>query len=67
MLYSILSDKLGENKIVVLAAVAAFILTFILLAKPFGFLPRDGGKFVIDKDGNRVEVNKGSSGKVTGV
>ena len=67
MLYGILSDKLGENKIIVLTAVAAFILTFILLARPFGFLPRDGGKFVTDKDGNKIEVNKGSSGKVTGV
>ena len=67
MLYGILSDKLGENKIIVLTAVAAFILTFILLARPIGFLPRDGGKFVTDKDGNKVEVNKGSSGKVTGV
>ncbi|MCR5226000.1 MAG: hypothetical protein K6E27_02150 [Eubacterium sp.] len=67
MLYNILSSKLGENKIVVLAAVLAFVLTFVLLIKPFGFLPRDGGKFVIDKDGNKVEVNKGSDGKVTGV
>jgi len=67
MLYNILSGKLGENKMVVLAAAVAFILTFILMAKPFGFLPRDGGKFVTDKDGNRIEVNKGSNGKVTGV
>ena len=66
MLYNLLSIKLNDKFIVLLASVVAFVATFLLLAKPFGFLPRDGGKYVIDKDGKRVEVNKGSSGKVTG-
>ena len=67
MLYNLLSIKLNDKFIVLLASVVAFVATFLLLAKPFEFLPRDGGKYVIDKDGKRVEVNKGSSGKVTGV
>lgn len=67
MLYNLLSVKINDKFIVLIASVVAFVATFLLLAKPFGFLPRDGGKYVIDKDGKRVEVNKGSSGKVTGV
>lgn len=67
MLYNLLSTKLNDNIIVVIASIFAFAVTFILLAKPFGFLPKDNGKYVKDKNGKRVEVNKGSDGKITGV
>ena len=66
MLYSLLSAKLNDKFIVLIAAAVAFVATYMLLVKPFGFLPRDSGKYVIDKDGKRVEVNKNSKGKVTG-
>ena len=67
MLYSLLSNKLSYNVIVVIAAAVGFACTFLILAKPPRFLPRDGGKFIIDKDGNRQAVNEKSNGKVTGV
>ena len=67
MLYNLLNPRFTYKTIVLIASIVAFISTFILMAKPFGFLPRDGGKFVTDKDGNKVEVNEASSGKVTGV
>ena len=67
MFYDMLSKHFSDKIIVLIASAVAFFITFILMAKPFGFLPRDGGKFVTDKDGNRIEVNKASSGKVTGV
>ena len=67
MLYGILSERFADKYIVLIGAIVAFVATFILLARPFGFLPRDGGKYVVDKNGKRVEVNKGSRGKVTGV
>ena len=66
MLYSLLSNKLSYNLIVVIAAAVGFAGTFLILAKPPRFLPRDGGKFIIDKDGNRQAVNEKSNGKVTG-
>lgn len=66
MLYSLLSNKLSYNIIVVIAAAVGFACTFLALAKPPRFLPRDGGKFIIDKDGNRQAVNEKSNGKVTG-
>ena len=46
MLYNLLSTKLNDNIIVVIASIFAFAVTFILLAKPFGFLPKDNGKYV---------------------
>ena len=58
MLYSLLSNKLSYNVIVVIAAAVGFACTFLILAKPPRFLPRDGGKFIIDKDGNRQAVNE---------
>lgn len=67
MLYNILSDKFSDNTIIVAASVIAFALTYVLLARPFSFLPTDGGKYVIDKDGNKVAINANSNGKVTGV
>ncbi|MCR5105841.1 MAG: phospho-N-acetylmuramoyl-pentapeptide-transferase [Eubacterium sp.] len=67
MLYNLLSPKFSDNVITVVAAAVVFIINYILLAKPFAFLPRDGGKYVIDKDGNKVLINDKSSGKATGV
>jgi hypothetical protein len=58
---------MSSRFIILIAAAVAFVLTLLLLAKPFGFLPRDGGKFVTDKNGNKIEINKNSNGKVTGV
>ena len=67
MLYNVLNSHFSDKIIVLFASIFAFVVTFALLAKPFGFLPRDGGKFVIDAKGNKVEVNAASNGKVTGV
>ena len=67
MFYNLLHPVMSSRFIILIAAAVAFFLTLILLARPFGFLPRDGGKFVTDKDGNKIEINKNSNGKVTGV
>ena len=67
MLYGLLSKHIADRFVVLIAAGFAFLLTYVLLVRPFGFLPRDGGKFVTDAKGNKVEVNKASNGKVTGV
>ena len=67
MLYGLLSKHIADRFVVLIAAGIAFLLTYVLLVRPFGFLPRDGGKFVTDAKGNKVEVNKASNGKVTGV
>ena len=67
MLYGLLSKHIADRFVVLIAAGFAFLLTYVLLIRPFGFLPRDGGKFVTDAKGNKVEVNKASNGKVTGV
>ncbi len=67
MLYGLLSKHIADRFVVLIAAGFAFLLTYALLVRPFGFLPRDGGKFVTDAKGNKVEVNKASNGKVTGV
>ena len=66
MLYNYLNPRINENKILVIASAISFILTFICMAKPFKFLPRDGGKYVIDADGKKVAINENSNGKVTG-
>ena len=67
MLYNILSNKFPDNIIIIIASAICFGLTYMCMAKPFKFLPRDGGKFVIDAKGNKVAVNESSSGKFTGV
>ena len=67
MLYGLLSKHIADRFVVLIATGFAFLLTYALLVRPFGFLPRDGGKFVTDAKGNKVEVNKASNGKVTGV
>ncbi len=67
MLYNLLSSKLSDNVILVIASTIGFVLTYMLLMKPAEFLPRDGGKYVIDAEGRRVAVNEASNGKVTGV
>ena len=66
MLYNTLCDKFSDNMILVFSSLLAFGVTFVLLAKPFAFLPRDGGKFVIDADGHKKSINENSNGKVTG-
>ena len=67
MLYNLLKMVLSSNMIVVAASAVACVTVFLLLSRPFAFLPKDGGKFVTDKDGNKVEVNANSNGKTTGV
>ena len=67
MLYKLLRMGLSSNLVVVVASAVACVAVFLLLNKPFAFLPKDGGKFVTDKDGNKVEVNAKSNGKTTGV
>ena len=67
MLYNYLNPRLNDNKILIIASVICFVLTYICMAKPFRFLPRDGGKYVIDAEGNKVAINENSNGKVTGV
>ncbi len=67
MLYGLLSKVLADRYIILIGSVLAFIVTYIILAKPPKFLPTDGGKFVFTPDGKKVEVNKGSNGKTTGV
>ncbi|MBO4591929.1 MAG: phospho-N-acetylmuramoyl-pentapeptide-transferase [Eubacterium sp.] len=66
MLYSLLSGRFSDIIITVIAAAVGFAGTFLTLAKPPRFLPRDGGKFIVDKDGNRQAINEKSNGKVTG-
>ena len=66
MLYSLLSGRFSDIIITVIAAAVGFAGTFLALAKPPRFLPRDGGKFIVDKDGNRQAINEKSNGKVTG-
>lgn len=51
----------------ILAAVIAFVGSFILLKMNFSFLPKDGGKTAVTPDGKIVEVNSASRGKTTGV
>ncbi|MBR6402802.1 MAG: phospho-N-acetylmuramoyl-pentapeptide-transferase [Eubacterium sp.] len=66
MLYSLLSGRFSDIIITVIAAAVGFVSTFLVLARPPRFLPRDGGKFIVDKDGNRQSINEKSNGKVTG-
>lgn len=66
MLYNILSSKVSDNFIVLIASVISFAATYGLLAFPFSFLPRDGGKYVTNSEGKKVAINASSSGKVTG-
>ena len=51
----------------ILAAVIAFVATFVLLKLNLPFLPKDGGKTAVTPDGKIVEVNSASRGKTTGV
>ena len=50
-----------------MAAVIAFVGTFILLKLNLPFLPKDGRKTAVTPDGKIVEVNSASRGKTTGV
>ena len=47
----------------ILAAVIAFVATFVLLKLNLPFLPKDGGKTAVTPDGKIVEVNSASRGK----
>ena len=66
MLYGLLKESMQDSAIMFLGAFTVLIANFFLLKYPFGFLPRDGGKFAFDKDGNKIEVNQQSVGKITG-
>ena len=66
MLNSILAGKMPEWVIYTIAAGCGFLITLLLLWKPFSFLPKDGGKRVETPDGKIVVINENSNGKVTG-
>lgn len=53
--------------IALLAAVFAFVGSFILLKLNLPFMPKDGGKVAVTPKGEVVEVNAASRGKTTGV
>ncbi len=67
MLYQVLKDTFQDWVILVIGTGCGFILTTLLLWKPFSFLPKDGGKTVISPEGETIVINDKSSGKVTGV
>ncbi len=67
MLYEVLVKSIPEWTVLLTGACLGFFLTLILLRKPFGFLPVDGGKRVETPDGKIIVINDKSNGKVTGV
>ena len=67
MLYQVLKDTFQDWVILVIGTGCGFILTALLLWKPFSFLPKDGGKKVETPDGKIVVINDKSEGKTTGV
>ena len=44
MLHFLFSTILSEGQVIILASLIAFLLTWILLLRPFPFLPRDQGR-----------------------
>ena len=44
MLHFLLSPILSEGQVIILASLIAFLLTFLMLKRPFPFLPRDHGR-----------------------
>ncbi|MBR0146595.1 MAG: phospho-N-acetylmuramoyl-pentapeptide-transferase [Eubacterium sp.] len=67
MLYNLLKDTLPDWLIPTIGAVLGCVITWILLRKPFAFLPKDGGKKVETPDGKIIVINDKSNGKTTGV
>ena len=67
MLNDLMMKAMPEWVVYTITAGAGFLITFLLLIKPFSFLPKDGGKRVETPDGKIIVINDKSSGKVTGV
>ena len=67
MLYEMMAEKMPEWMIYTIGGSCGFLITLLLMWKPFGFLPRDGGKRVETPDGKIVVINENSNGKVTGI
>ena len=67
MLLELMNDSMPEWLIYTIGGGSAFLITLLLLIKPFPFLPKDGGKKVETPDGRIVVINDKSSGKTTGV
>ena len=67
MLFNLLKDSIPEWLIPTIGAILGFVITWLLLRKPFNFLPKDGGKKVETPDGKIIVINDKSSGKTTGV
>ena len=67
MLLELMNDFMPEWLIYTIGGGSAFLITLLLLIKPFSFLPKDGGKKVETPDGRIVVINDKSSGKTTGV
>ena len=66
MLNDLMMKVMPEWAVYTIAAGAGFLITVLLLIKPFSFLPKDGGKRVETPDGKIIVINDKSSGKVTG-
>ena len=66
MLNEVMMKVMPEWAVYTIAAGAGFLITVLLLIKPFSFLPKDGGKRVETPDGKIIVINDKSSGKVTG-
>ena len=67
MLLEMMNDDMPEWLIYTIGGGSAFLITLLLLIKPFPFLPKDGGKKVETPDGRIVVINDKSNGKTTGV
>lgn len=67
MLNSWLMEKMTAEAAMGIGMAVAFVITFVLMWKPFKFLPKDGGKKVETPDGEIVVINDKSTGKVTGI
>ena len=67
MLNDLMMKAMPEWVVYTITAGAGFLITLLLLIKPFSFLPKDGGKRVETPDGKIIVINDKSSGKVTGV
>ena len=67
MVFNLLKDSIPEWLIPFFGAILGCVITWILLRKPFAFLPKDGGKKVETPDGQILVINDKSAGKTTGV
>ncbi len=67
MVYNLLQDSIPQWLIPSIGAVLGCVITWLLLRKPFSFLPKDGGKQVETPEGKIIVINDKSAGKTTGV